>query len=95
MHKARVGLLLLAFLGSAHAEPMFRAEGDNTVITLHSEACALEAVANLPRRATWLEGGKTIEGCWQNHPFGLVILYFADKTVVLVPTQAFTQVTGS
>ncbi len=80
----------------AHAEPVYRAAApDGIFITLHDEACALEGVVNLKRRATWTEGGKTFEGCWGARiDMGVVVAFFSDKTVVVIPLQAFQRVTS-
>lgn len=64
------------------------------VVTIYTEPCTLKEVQNLPQRATWVEGGKTIEGCAGMHPAGAVMFYFADKTVVVHPMSAFVSVTG-
>ncbi len=82
----------------AYAEPVYQAgSADGTLrIVLHDEKCALAEIANLPRRATWTEGAKTYEGCWGARPDqGIVLAYFTDKTVVAVPVQAFSKVTGT
>lgn len=90
-----IGLLFTTvYYTEAYAEPMARAEGNGVVVTVYSEKCALKEVVNLPQRATWTENGKTTEGCAGIHPLGLVLLYFADKTVVPHPMQAFVPVTG-
>lgn len=98
----RVGIVLvlaiIAFLIllplKAHAEPLFQTSDDSVTITLHSEPCAIKAVTNLPRRATWQEKGKVIEGCWQI--FGNVVgFYFLDdKTVGVAPAGVFKKVSG-
>lgn len=97
-----VFLLLLAaalailLLKPAKADPMVAVEQGSVRITVYSEKCEMDEVKNLPNRATWLENGKTIEGCAQVFPqVGLVLFYFADKTVVPVPMQMFKQVFGS
>lgn len=98
MLRAVLLVVILSFLAiwatGALAEPVFRAEAESgTVITLHSEDCRLKAVENLKLRATWLEEGKIVEGCYGGHPaFPLVIFYFADKTVVVLPSEIFQRV---
>ncbi len=76
------------------SEPLFQTQSETVKLTLHSEACTIKEVTNLPRRATWEEDGKVIEGCWQ--VFGNVIgFYFLDdKTVGVAPIGAFKRVTG-
>lgn len=90
-----VAVLLGAAL-PVHAEPMFVAKLDNVVLTLHNEKCALEAVTNLQRRATWVENGITTEGCWGIvQQFGVVLCYFADKTVTGLPAPFFERVSAT
>ena len=80
----------------AHAGPVYQADVEGVKIVLTDEPCNLPAVSNLQRRATWTEKGKTTEGCFGGHPqFPIVLMYFADKTVVVVPVQMFTQVRGA
>ena len=88
-------IVLVAVATSAHAAPMAEASEDGAKITLTDEACKLTAVSNLKHRATWQEKGKTYEGCYGVHPAGLVLAYFADKTVVVLSVQAFTKVSGA
>lgn len=58
-------------------------------ITLMDSACALtDQITNLPRRATWNEGGKVDEGCYDLRP-PMVWMYFNDKTVVVAPMRVF------
>lgn len=86
-------VLLLGYFIGAHAAPVATAGDDRVVVTLTDEKCTLPAVSNLPMRATWKEGGTTHEGCYAVAP-GLVLFYFADKSVVAIPAQAFRRVTG-
>lgn len=79
----------------AHADVMAQTvTEDGQKIVLTNEPCKLEAVTNLKHRATWHEKGKVYEGCYGVHPAGVVLGYFADKTVVMIPVQVFTKVTG-
>ena len=89
-------LFILLFPVWVNAEPLYQAfSEDNTVeILLHKEPCALSAIANLPRRATWTEKGKVTEGCF-GAMAGLVLLYFADKTVTVIPSAQFQRVIGT
>ena len=90
-----VATLLFGCPSNAYSEPLYQtAGGDGAVVTLHSEPCALKEVSNLPKRATWDEKGKTFEGCWGVSPFGVAMLYFSDRTVAVVPAEAFRKVTG-
>ncbi len=81
---------------SAFGEPTHRASVQGLVITLHSEKCTLKEVANLPRRATWQENGKTFEGCvGYNEALGVLMFFFLeDKSVAAIPSSVFTRVTG-
>lgn len=81
----------------AFAGPVYQAAGgDGVRVLLHDEPCAMNQVSNLPRRATWIEGGKTFEGCWGFRPNeGVVLAFFSDKTVVAIPLRAFVKVQGA
>lgn len=97
-----IGLLALVALGiavtwhtKANALPIAQTvTQDGQKIVLTDEECRLDAVKNLKHRATWTENGKVYEGCYGVHPAGVVLGYFADKTVVMIPVQTFTQVIG-
>lgn len=93
---ARLLITLLAFTSFAplaRAEALAQASAGGVSIMLYSDSCALPAVTNLRSRATWTEGGATIEGCWGGDPnSGVVLTYFADKTVVAIPIRAFVPV---
>lgn len=81
-----VAMLLAA---CAAAEPIAEATARNGVrVTLYEEPCALAAVVNLPRRATWTQNGQVIEGCYGDSN-GIIACYFADRTVVLIPSRFF------
>lgn len=87
------------YAGKVYAEPLAIANVNNgqVVITVYTEDCQLkDVVSNLPKRATWTEGGKTYEGCVGVYPsFGVAGFYFNDKTVAVVPLQAFARVAGA
>ena len=92
-------LFLLALAATwpteANADPIARASAEGIVITLTDEDCKLTAVSNLKKRATWEEKGKTFEGCWGGHPaFPIVMGYFSDRSVVVLPVEAFAAVSG-
>ena len=78
------------------ARPMVQASVQGIVITVHSEDCELKnVVSNLPKKATWVENGKTFEGCAGASPLGVLMFYFhGDKTVAAVPADLFVPVTG-
>lgn len=88
--------LVLLPLG-LYAGPVAMMEGKGLSVTLyHPEKCQLEAVSNLPFRATWTENGKTFEGCFTiDGQLGIVRMYFEDKSVVAIPVQLFQRVTGA
>ena len=76
----------------ALAEPIYEARGDGLVVTIYREPCALEAVTNLPKRATWQEGDKVYEGCAGAMPqLGIAIFYFSDRTVAIFSISAFVK----
>jgi hypothetical protein len=90
-----VCLIVLVGIATAQAAPLYSAEVEGVRIVLTDEDCKLTAVANLKKRATWTEKGKTFEGCFGLHPqYGVVIAYFSDKHVVLMDPQAFVRVPG-
>jgi hypothetical protein len=82
--------------GKVFAEPFIAAEQNGVRIAVYTEPCVLKEVTNLQRRATWTENGKVIEGCAGYFPqIELVLFYFADKTVVPVPSSFFQKVSGA
>ena len=87
---------LLAIATPAGADPMFRATQGGVTVTLYDDPCELVAVTNLPLKATWVENGKTYEGCYGARPdAGVVVFYFEDRTVGLIPFQALSKVVGA
>lgn len=84
---------LLAVSLPAGADPVAALTHEGISVTLYNEPCDLPAVTNLPYRAIWQEKGKTTEGCFGVYPeAGAVVAYFDDKTVALMPMQAFAPV---
>ena len=91
----RIAVLLFLFFMvcvSVYAKPLAIAESGGVRITLFDEDCKMDAVKNLTYRITWSEKGATIEGCFTVHQ-GIVVAYFADKTIAIFPGTAFRQVT--
>ena len=91
------GFALAAVISKAHAEPLYRAEGDATVVTLFTDPCQFkDKVANLPSKATKEKDGATTEGCAGiKSDQGQVLLFFPDtKTVGSLPVEVFSKVTG-
>lgn len=96
------GVLVLILLPmacqSAHAKPILEARlNDRVTITLHDEVCALPAVSGGEYvRAVWVEDGKPVEGCWAFIKVaGVVVFYFADRTIGALSGAAFTKVQES
>jgi hypothetical protein len=91
-----LGFFLAAAIHKAYAEPRYALQGQGVTVTLTDEKCALDAVTNLPYRATWTENGQTFEGCWSiSFDEQRVNVYFGnDKTVVSFPPSMFSKVTG-
>lgn len=80
---------------SAGAQPMYEAKTEGVRIVLYDEPCALSEVTNLKLRAVWSEDGKDFEGCWSiQAQLGVLVAYFADKTVAAIPIRAFARVTA-
>ena len=92
-----VALAVIAFyVAKSHAGTIYLADQEGVQIALTDEKCALAEVKNLRFRATWSERGQTFEGCWAMHQgAGLILAYFADKTVVIFPPQIFTPTRGT
>ena len=89
-------IVLLLFPLVSGAEPIAQSEQGGVKIVLHNDKCALEAVMNLPFRATWTEGGKTTEGCvGLDIQLQLFRFYFADRTVLAIPMQYFGKISAT
>ena len=86
----------LLYAVKANAEPVARASANGVTITVYSEPCQFkDVVSNLPQRATWVENGKTFEGCFGPSPVGVAMFYFKDdKSIAAVPFEMFAPVTG-
>jgi hypothetical protein len=94
---AALGVICLIVLAgiatNAYADPRFQVVADGARIVLHDDKCAVGAVVNLPYKATWEEKGKVFQGCWGARPdAGIVMFYFDDKTVGIIPMQELTAV---
>lgn len=93
---ALCGVSMLLGAGLANATPLFIASKGGVVVTLHDTPCKLAAVANLPMRATWVEGGKTFEGCWAVSGMApIVMMYFDDKSFAIAPMQEFERASNT
>ena len=83
---------ILVGCAPAHAAAVFQASDDKVRVVLFDEPCDLPAITNLPLRAEWIEGGNTLQGCWAQHPYGIVIAYWSDLTITLTPMRVFRRV---
>lgn len=90
MRSLAAALLLLA--SSAYADTFTAAIDGATVTVMTHEPCALAGVSNLPSRAVWKEGAKSYAGC-VGHRSGILIFYFDDRSVVILPSQIFAKTT--
>ena len=91
---AGILLGLIVWVIPAKAAAIYQSEFDGIRVVLYDDACMLSAVANLPSRAEWTEGGRTFDGCWARGGH-IIVAYFSDRTIVLFPVQAFERVTSS
>jgi hypothetical protein len=87
---ALLAALLAALPAAAPAAPVAAVTQDGITVTLYDEPCALTAVANLPYRATWWEARGNFEGCYDVRAHaGVAVIYFDDRTVVVLPLSLF------
>ena len=94
MARIVIATLLLIIAGAfthARAADVAKLSNSGITVTLTDEKCGLSAVSNLPYRAKWDEGNKHYEGCFGVQKI-FVLLYFDDKTVVVLPAHMFSQV---
>ena len=94
---ARVtALVILAAPFFAYSEPRYSFSSSDLTIVLHDDLCTLKAeIKNLPRKAVWKHKDEEVEGCWgYSEQFGLILLYFTDKTATAIPAPLFSKVTG-
>ena len=94
----RLLILLLLFIPLevfGQSEPIYEASGNGIRIVVYKEKCKLEAVSNLPWRAVWYQDGKEVEGCiGAKDELGVVVAYFVDKSIVVLPQDIFRKVVG-
>ena len=91
--KALLGVACIATpvaITATYAKPLAVATHGVITITLHDEPCKLKI--QLPSRATWVEGRKTYEGCWGAQG-ELVVTYFDDQSIAVLPVTVFRPVT--
>lgn len=86
--------ILLGVCALAYGEPTHKASGAGVEVVVYSESCTLKEVTNLPKRATWTENGKTVEGCG-GVTQGLAVFYWLDRTVTVTPASVFVRVIGA
>lgn len=89
-----LAVCMIAFATIAQAKPTHIAQEGGITITVYDDKCALSAVS-MPFRATWKEESKHYEGCVIQHPTGILIFYFTDRSIVLLAPQMFRPVTGA
>lgn len=90
------GLVLLAIIvPPALAAPVAEVNQGGVRVVLTDEKCDQSAVVNLQNRATWTENGKTVEGCFGVGVGSVIVLYFADKTIAVIPMRLFVRVSES
>jgi hypothetical protein len=88
-------IVLVGLATNVHAGPRFSVVADGAKVVLHDDKCAVGAVKNLPYKATWEEKGKVYQGCWGARPeAGIVMFYFDDKSVGMIPIQDLTAIRG-
>jgi hypothetical protein len=88
-------IVLVGLATNVHAAPRFSVVADGAKVVLHDDKCAVSAVNNLPYKATWEEKGRVFQGCWGARPdAGVVVFYFDDKSVGIIPIAELTAVVG-
>lgn len=99
MKRMLAALVLFAMLAPAVAAPIMSATVGGLSVLLFDDPCALEQVAGKQyRRAQWIEGGAIIEGCWGAVPLPngpVVMFWFTDRTMAVLPAQLFQRVANS
>lgn len=87
---------LAAFSTNAAPRALATAQDGGVIVTFYDDDCQLTAsVVNMPKRAVWTEGGKDVEGCYNVRPdAGIILMYFADKTVGIAPLSSLRKVTN-
>lgn len=89
-------IVLVGIAPNAYAGPVAQTvTEDGAKIVLTDDPCKMKEVSNLKYRATWTEKGKVFEGCYAVHPYGVIVTYFSDGAVALMPMDAFTKVSGA
>jgi hypothetical protein len=86
----KIALIALMLATAAHAAPLATATDGTVTLTLTDEPCKL-GISNMQYRATWVEPGKTYEGCFTLMG-DVVAFYFDDKSVAIAPLREFKPV---
>jgi hypothetical protein len=81
-------VLLVAAAFNVHGKPIAVAAEQGAVITLTDEPCKFTHVVQMPYRITWEEKGKKFEGCFSINQ-SIIVAYFEDKSIALIPTGVF------
>lgn len=90
------GLILLVHVIASYAVPVYETTQGAVRVVVYNDPCKLDAVKNLPVRAVWFENDKEIEGCaGARDDLGVAIIYFADKTIAVIPLFAFRRLTST
>ena len=76
--------------------PVAALQHGSITVTLSRDVCGLTAVTNLPYRALWSEPGGGFEGCYDVRGEGtVVVIYFSDRMVLLLPLRMFRPMSGA
>lgn len=91
--KLVIAAALILFPSVAYAAPVAVMDRDGIGITLFDEPCKFTHIVNYKYRATWSEDGKTFEGCFGlNTASRVIVAYFDDKSIAVVPMSFFRPV---
>lgn len=86
--------LMTSFI--ANAEVLYVGTDNGITVLLTDEPCELSSINNLPNKAVWVEGGKSIEGCYGAVANGaLVLMYLIDKRVTAAHSSLFRRAVGA
>lgn len=90
-------IVTVVWATKAYSDPRLQAVDDGVRVILYDDKCELEdQITNLPYKAVWEEKGKTYRGCWGPRPdMRVMVAYFEDKTIGVIPMGALTRVSGA
>ena len=86
----------------AIAEPVARAVEGGVSVILYSDICELD-VQGLPMKATWGDGKRLWNACFDvrdpffgmiRPPALIILMYFDDKSIVMLPAHLFKPYSG-